>query len=137
MANNEKTPTFKEKIVTYFKGVKSEWGKISWPQKPQIISETVVVAIFVIFSTIIIFLMDVIFKGILGIIPQCGFSVMATNLFSSRVITIGTLLAIYLSTSDEMLPLLLSENVSMNIIVKLTHKLTIEIFHKHLYGRKL
>ena len=70
MANNEKTPTFKEKIVTYFKGVKSEWGKISWPQKPQIISETVIVSIVVIFFTIVIFLMDVIFKGILGIIPQ-------------------------------------------------------------------
>ena len=70
MANNEKSLSFKEQITAYFKGVKSEWGKISWPQKPQIISQTIVVAIFVIFSTIIIFLMDVIFKGILGIIPQ-------------------------------------------------------------------
>ena len=55
--------------------------------------------------------------GILGIIPQCGFSVMATNLFSSKVITIGTLLAIYLSTSDEMLPLLISGGISSKVIL--------------------
>lgn len=54
--------------------------------------------------------------SLLGIIPQCGFSVMATNLFSSRVITFGTLLAIYLSTSDEMLPLLISNGASFKMI---------------------
>ena len=53
----------------------------------------------------------------LGVIPQCGFSVMATNLFSSRVITIGTLIAIYLSTSDEMLPILITNKVSFKLIV--------------------
>ena len=57
------------------------------------------------------------FGGLLGIIPQCGFSVMATNLFSSKVITIGTLLAVYLSTSDEMLPLLISHNASIKLIL--------------------
>lgn len=55
--------------------------------------------------------------SILGVIPQCGFSVAATNLFSSRVITIGTLLAVYLSTSDEMLPLLISNHVSFKLIL--------------------
>ena len=55
--------------------------------------------------------------SILGVIPQCGFSVAATNLFSSRVITIGTLLAVYLSTSDEMLPLLISNHVSIKLII--------------------
>ena len=70
MAKEEKKLTIKEQIVAFFKGIKSEWGKISWPQKPQIISETIIVAIVVIFFTIVIFLMDVIFKGILGIIPQ-------------------------------------------------------------------
>ncbi len=70
MAKEEKKLTIKEQTVAFFKGIKSEWGKISWPQKPQIISETVIVSIVVIFFTIVIFLMDVIFKGILGIIPQ-------------------------------------------------------------------
>ena len=44
--------------------------------------------------------------GIMGAFPQCGFSAMATKLFSSRVITLGTLIAVYLSTSDEMLQIL-------------------------------
>lgn len=55
----------------------------------------------------------------LGIIPQCGFSVVATNLYITRIITLGTLIAIYLSTSDEMLPILLSEKVEVKIIIQL------------------
>ncbi len=55
--------------------------------------------------------------SILGVIPQCGFSVAATNLFASRVITIGTLLAVYLSTSDEMLPLLITGGANVKTIV--------------------
>ena len=57
--------------------------------------------------------------GILGIFPQCGFSVSATNLYSARVITLGTLIAVYLSTSDEMLPVLISEAVPIDIILKI------------------
>lgn len=57
--------------------------------------------------------------GILGAFPQCGFSVLATNLYAARIITIGTLVAIYLSTSDEMLPIMLSEGASIDIILKL------------------
>ena len=55
----------------------------------------------------------------LGAFPQCGFSSLATNLFSSRVITLGTLIAVYLSTSDEMLPLMIAEKVNVLTIVKI------------------
>ena len=57
--------------------------------------------------------------SLLGIIPQCGFSVSATNLYSARVITLGTLIAVYLSTSDEMLPIFLSEGVAIDVILKI------------------
>lgn len=56
--------------------------------------------------------------GIVGAFPQCGFSVAATNLYATRVISLGTLIAIYLSTSDEMLPILLSQNASIVVIFK-------------------
>lgn len=57
--------------------------------------------------------------SLLGIFPQCGFSVSATNLYATRVITLGTLIAVYLSTSDEMLPIFISEAVSPLLIVKI------------------
>lgn len=57
--------------------------------------------------------------SIIGVFPQCGFSVSATNLYAGRIITLGTLIAVYLSTSDEMLPILISEAVSPIIILKI------------------
>ena len=57
--------------------------------------------------------------GFLGIFPQCGFSVSATNLYAARVITLGTLIAVYLSTSDEMLPIFISQSVPAITILKI------------------
>ena len=56
--------------------------------------------------------------SMLGAFPQCGFSVAATNFYATRIITLGTLISIYLSTSDEMLPLLISEGVDIKLIIK-------------------
>lgn len=57
--------------------------------------------------------------GLLGVIPQCGFSTAASSLFAGRVITVGTLLAVYLSTSDEMLPIMISNAVPAATIGKI------------------
>lgn len=61
-----------------------------------------------------------------GLIPQCGFSVVATDLYSKRVITVGSLMAIYLATSDEALPLMLSSpdnylNLALILVIKFVY----------------
>lgn len=63
--------------------------------------------------------------ALLGIIPQCGFSAAAANLYVGRVITLGTLISIFLSTSDEMLPVLISKAAPIGIIIEI---LLIKIF---------
>lgn len=55
----------------------------------------------------------------LGCIPQCGFSASAANFYSNKVITLGTLVAVFLSTSDEAVPLLLSDPEHSGVIAKL------------------
>lgn len=56
--------------------------------------------------------------GALGVIPQCGFSAATSNLYVGGIITRGTLIAVFLSTSDEMLPILISSSVPASFIIK-------------------
>jgi len=67
------------------------------------------------------------FGGALGAVPQCGFSAAAASLYAGRVITVGTLIAVFLSTSDEMLPIFLSNRVDMALIGRI-------LLIKALYG---
>ena len=69
--------------------------------------------------------------SILGAFPQCGFSVLATNLYITRIISLGTLISIYLSTSDEMLPILISHKANILSILLI---LLIKIFIGMLSG---
>ncbi len=55
----------------------------------------------------------------IGVVPQCGFSAAASSLYAGGVITCGTLIAVFLSTSDEMLPILISETVAPGLILRI------------------
>ena len=66
--SNENKNNFKDKLTTYFKGVKTEWSKVSWPTKKQVIVETVIVLVVVTFFTLVVYFMDIIFKALLGLI---------------------------------------------------------------------
>ena len=57
--------------------------------------------------------------SLIGVIPQCGFSAAASYFYIGRVITLGTLISIYMATSDEMLPILISEQVAPGVIVRI------------------
>lgn len=57
--------------------------------------------------------------GLLGVMPQCGFSAAASSLYAGRVISLGTIFAVFFSTSDEMLPILISEDVPVKTIIKI------------------
>jgi len=69
MASEKKSNNnFKEEMITYFKGVKAEWSKVSWPTRQQVIVETGVVIAVVTFFTLVVYFMDIIFKALLGLI---------------------------------------------------------------------
>ncbi|MBO4893949.1 MAG: arsenic efflux protein [Clostridia bacterium] len=57
--------------------------------------------------------------GVLGIVPQCGFSASASGFYAGRVISLGTLIAVFLSTSDEMLPICISHQAGIAVIAKI------------------
>lgn len=66
--------------------------------------------------------------GLLGILPQCGFSAVAANLFSGRLITIGTLISVFLATSDELIPIMISHpEMTKDLVIILLVKLLIAI----------
>lgn len=77
--------------------------------------------------------------SLIGALPQCGFSIMATNLFAGRIISIGTIVAVYLSTSDEMLAIMLSSNTSpvkigkiilLKVLIAIAAGFAVDFFHK-------
>lgn len=57
--------------------------------------------------------------SLLGAFPQCGFSVLATNFYVTRIISLGTLISIYLSTSDELLPIMISSHAPIEKILSI------------------
>ena len=61
---NSNQQNLKDRTITYFKGVKSEWGKITWPQKQQVVAQTIVVLVIVTFLTAVVYLIDIGFKGL-------------------------------------------------------------------------
>ena len=64
---NDTFETIKKNVITYFKGVKTEWGKITWPEKHQVVVETVFVVAIVFIFTVFIYFVDVIFNCPLSI----------------------------------------------------------------------
>jgi len=57
-------------IMTYLRGVRAEWGKITWPERQQVISETLFVVVIVVVFTVSVYFMDIFFKWILGFIQH-------------------------------------------------------------------
>jgi len=62
-------PTLKDSIITYLKGVRAEWDKVTWPDKRQVAVETVIVLVVVFFFTLLVYIYDVLFEFVFGLIP--------------------------------------------------------------------
>lgn len=63
---NNNIDNTKNAIITYFKGVRTEWGKITWPEKNQVVMETIFVVVIVFVFTVFIYLVDIIFNMLLS-----------------------------------------------------------------------
>ena len=63
---NDNFENIKRNLITYFKGVRTEWGKITWPEKNQVVVETFLVIAIVFIFTIFIYFVDIIFNMLLS-----------------------------------------------------------------------
>ena len=61
----KKTESFSQGVVTYLKGVRSEWHKVTWPERRQIVVETLIVLGVVFFFSVFVYLLDTIFRVLL------------------------------------------------------------------------
>ena len=63
---NDSSQKIKQSIISYFRGVRTEWGKITWPEKRQVVVETCFVVAIIFIFTVFIYAVDIIFNAILG-----------------------------------------------------------------------
>ena len=63
---NDKLVQTKDAIATYFRGVRTEWGKVTWPEKNQVVVETFFVVAIVFVFTVFIYIVDIIFNAVLS-----------------------------------------------------------------------
>ncbi len=63
---NDTADKIKQSIITYFRGVRTEWGKITWPEKNQVVVETCFVIAIVFIFTVFIYVVDIIFNALLA-----------------------------------------------------------------------
>ncbi|MDD3238059.1 MAG: preprotein translocase subunit SecE [Candidatus Gastranaerophilales bacterium] len=66
--SNKDQTSLKDGLINYFKGVRLEWGKITWPEKQQVVVETIYVIVIVFVFTILVLLLDLLFKGFFDMI---------------------------------------------------------------------
>ena len=70
MSNNKDQRSFKDSLLNYFKGVRAEWGKVTWPGKQQVVAETIYVIVIVFVFTMIVLLYDKFFMLIANIVKD-------------------------------------------------------------------
>ena len=64
----KENPSIKESMKTYFKGVKMEWGRITWPERKQVFAETLMVLVVVFIFTALIFVIDNVYSLVLRVL---------------------------------------------------------------------